>query len=158
MIDPPQIVQTVAQSTAVIRLTIPKHEMRTVMGPGWHELMGALSAQGIAAAGRWFTYHLRMHPDIFDFEIGVPVDKPLAAVGRVAGGHLPAATAARTIYHGPYEGLASAWPQLDAWIVAQGRTPGPSLWETYVTDPSSSSDPATWLTELTRPLVERVES
>jgi effector-binding domain-containing protein len=61
---------------------------------------------------------------------------------------------ARTIHHGPYEGLPAAWPQLDAWIREQGRTPGPSLWETYLTDPASSADPATWRTELTRPLAK----
>ena len=50
--------------------------------------------------------------------------------------------------------LASAWPKLDAWIVAQGRTPGPSLWETYLIDPASNPDPSAWRTELTRPLAK----
>ena len=154
MIDPPRLVQTATQPTAVIRLTIPRSEIRSVMGPGRAELMAALRAQGIAPAGPWFSHHLRMHPGTFDFEIGVPVTGPVAASGRVSSGHLPAVTAARAIYRGPYEGLGAAWPQLDAWIVAQGRVAGPSLWETYLTDPATSSDPATWQTELTRPLAE----
>lgn len=154
MIDTPQIVQTAAQPTAVIRLTIPRAEIRNVMGSGIGELMATLGTQGVVPAGRWFTHHLKMDPDVFDFEIGVPVTAPVAAAGRVAPGQLPAATVARTIYHGPYEGLAAAWPQLDAWIAARGRTPGPSLWETYVTDPASNPDPATWRTELTRPLAK----
>ena len=49
MIDPPTIVQTVAQKTAVIHLTIPRAEIRHVMGPGLKELMGALAA--LAGAG-----------------------------------------------------------------------------------------------------------
>ena len=61
---------------------------------------------------------------------------------------------ARTILHGSYEGLAAAWPELDAWIRAQGRQPGPSLVETYLTDPVSNPDPSTWRTELTRPLLD----
>lgn len=154
MIDTPQIVQTAVQPTAIIHITVPRSEIRSVMGPGYGELMATLGAQGIVPAGRWFTHHLRMTPDTFDFELGVPVTAPVAAAGRVTTGQLPAATVARTIYYGPYEGLASAWPQLDAWIVAQGRTPAPSLWETYLTDPSSSPDPATWRTELTRPLTK----
>ena len=61
---------------------------------------------------------------------------------------------ARTIYHGPFEGLAAAWGELDAWIVAEGHKPGPSLWETYLSDTAANLDSATWQTELTRRLVE----
>ena len=51
MLDKPQIAQTVAQATAIIRPTIPREEMQNVMGPGYRELMAALAAQGIAPAG-----------------------------------------------------------------------------------------------------------
>jgi effector-binding domain-containing protein len=153
MIDTPQIVQTATQPTAIIHITVPRAEIQRVMGPGLVELRAALAAQGIAPTGPWFTHHLKMAPDIFDFEIGLPVTRPVSAAGRVTAGELPATTVARTIYHGGYEGLPTAWPKLDAWIVAQGRTAGPSLWETYLTDPSSNSDPAAWRTELTRPLI-----
>jgi effector-binding domain-containing protein len=152
MIDTPEIVQTTTVPTAMIRLTIPRSEIRNVMGPGIGELMAVLGAQGIAPAGPWLTHHLRMDPSTFDFEICVPVTRPVTATGRVEPGQLPAVTVARTVYHGGYEGLGAAWQALDAWIVAQGRTPGPSLWEVYRTDPHSSPDPATWLTELNRPL------
>jgi effector-binding domain-containing protein len=65
---------------------------------------------------------------------------------------LPAATVARTGYHGAYEGLGPAWAELNAWITAEGHTPGPDLWECYVAGPESSPDPASWRTELDRPL------
>jgi effector-binding domain-containing protein len=152
MLDRPRIAQTTAQPTAVIRLTVPRQEIRTVMGPGYRELMDAVAAQGIAPAGPWFTHHLRMDPDIFDFEIGVPVTAPISAAGRVKAGQLPAATVARTVYHGDYEGLGAAWAEFDAWIAAEGHTPGPDLWECYVAGPESNPDPATWCTELNRPL------
>jgi len=152
MLDKPIIVQTAAQPTAIIRLTIPREEIRDVMGPGHAELMAAVAAQRIAPAGPWFTHHLRMDPAIFDFEIGVPVSASIAAAGRVEAGQLPAATVARTVYHGDYEGLGPAWAEFDAWITAQGHTPGEDLWECYVAGPESNSDPATWRTELNRPL------
>ncbi|MBI5094948.1 MAG: GyrI-like domain-containing protein [Candidatus Hydrogenedentes bacterium] len=153
MIDTPKIVQTSVQPTAVIRITVPRAEIMKVMGPGRQELMATLAAQDIAPAGAWFTRHLKMHPDTFDFELGVPVNKLVAAAGRVTNGRLPAATVARTIYHGPYEGLESAWGEFDAWIVAQGRTPGPSLWETYLAGPETNPSPDNWRTELIRPLI-----
>ena len=153
MLDKPQIAQTAAQPTAIIRLTIPRDEIRNVMGPGYQELMAAVAAQGIAPTGPWFTHHLRMDPEIFDFEIGVPISAPISAAGRVVAGQLPAATVARTVYHGPYEGLGDAWAEFGAWITAEGHTQAPNLWERYVAGPESSPDPADWRTELNRPLV-----
>ena len=154
MIDTPRITRTTAQLTAIIRLTVPRKEIRNVMGPGLGELMAAIAAQGIAPAGPWLTHHLRMDPDVFDFEISVPVTAPVAAVGRVQPGQLPATKVARTVYHGPYEGLGAAWGEFDAWIVANGHTPAPDLWECYVAGPESNPDPATWRTELNRPLTD----
>ena len=153
MLDTPQIVETADQLTAVIRLTIAREEIRNVMGPGLTELMVAVAAQGIALTGPWFTHHLRMDPEVFDFEICLPVAEPVVAVGRVKPGQLSAAKVARTIYHGPYEGLGDAWAEFDAWIAANGLKPASDLWECYVAGPESSPDPANWRTELNRPLI-----
>ena len=152
MLDKPQIAQTAEQPTAIIRFTIPRNEIQNVMGPGYQELMATVAAQGIAPAGPWFTHHLRMDPETFDFELGVPVSAPISAAGRVKAGQLPAATVARTVYYGAYEGLGGAWAEFDAWIAAEGHTPGPNLWEHYLAGPESNPDPASWRTELNRPL------
>jgi effector-binding domain-containing protein len=154
MIDEPHITETAAQQTAVIHLTIPRVEIQNVMGPGIGELMATVTAQGVGPAGPWFTHHLRMDPETFDFEIGVPVTAAVVAAGRVKPGILPAATVARTVYHGPYEGLGAAWTEFDTWIRAEGHTTAPDLWECYVAGPESSPDPATWRTELNRPLAQ----
>lgn len=153
MLDTPQITKTAAQLAAVIHVSIPREEIRTVMGPGLKELMAAVAAQGIAPAGPWFTHHLKMDPKIFDFEIGVPVTKPVEASGRMKPGQLPAVTVARTVYHGGYEGLGAAWGEFHDWIKANGHKPGPDMWEVYLAGPESSHDPAHWRTELNRPLV-----
>ena len=153
MLDTPQIVQTTAQPAAIIRLTIPRKEIRSVMGPGIAEVLAAVAAQGMAPAGPIFSHHLRMDLASFDFELGVPVPAPVSPTGRVTAGQLRAATVARTVYHGPYEGLGPAWGEFEAWIVAEGHTPAPDLWECYVAGPASNPDPATWRTELNRPLI-----
>ena len=152
MIDTPQVVQTEARPAAVIHLTVPRAEIQNVMGPAIGEITAALAAQGIAPAGPMFSHHLRMDPQTFDVEVGFPVATPVAAAGRVKPGELPAARVARTVYHGPYEGLHSAWGELDRWVADQGLTPLPHLWESYVAGPESGPDPSTWRTELNRPL------
>jgi effector-binding domain-containing protein len=153
MLDKPQIVETSTQKTAVVHLTIPRSEIREAMGPGYRELIAVLAEQGVAPTGPWFSHHLRMDPKVFDFEIAVPVASAITPVGRVAPGELPAATVVRTVYHGEYEGLASAWSEFDSWIADEGLTVGPDLWEVYTKGPESGPDPATWATELNRPLV-----
>ena len=152
MIDKPQIAQTTAQPAAIIRFTIPKEEIQQVMGPGFQELMEVVSAQGIGPAGPFFSHHLRLDPEVWDFELGVPVSSPVSPTGRVEAGELPAATVAQTVYHGGYEGLGPAWGEFSGWIDAEGHAPGPNFWERYVAGPESGPDPANWRTELNRPL------
>ncbi len=156
MIETPRIARVAAQRTARIRLTIPRDQIRHVMGPGIQELTAALGAQGVAPAGPWLTHHLRMDPGVFDFEICIPVAAPVVPVGRVGPGVLPGATVARTVYHGGYEGLGDAWQEFDAWIRANGHTHAPNLWEIYRVGPESGPDPAQWRTGLNRPLLDRV--
>jgi len=153
MIDTPQILQTTGQLTAFIRLTVTLGEMQKVFGPSIGELIAAVTAQGIAPTGPVFTHHLRRPTDTFDFELSVPVSAPLAASGRVQPGTWPAMKVARTVYHGDYDGLGEAWGELMDWIEANAHEPAPDLYECYVTGPQSNPDPATWRTELSRPLL-----
>jgi effector-binding domain-containing protein len=152
MIDTPEITESTEQLTAVIRLTIPRAEIQKVMGPAIGEVMAAVAAQGLTPSGPVFAHHLKMDPATFDFEVGVPVRKPVSPTGRVTPGQLPAKKVARTVYHGPYEGLGPAWGEFEGWIKANGHSAEPDLWECYVKGPESSPDPAQWHTELNRPL------
>jgi effector-binding domain-containing protein len=152
MLATPQIIQTDVQEAAVIRLTIPRSEMMKVFGPAVGELMAALAAQGVEPIGAVFAHHLKMAPDTFDFELGVKVSAPVKATGRVKPGWLPGVKVARTVYSGAYEGLPSAWGEFDKWMRANGHEQAEALWELYSVGPQSTPDPASWRTELNRPL------
>ena len=121
MLDTPQITQSAAQLTAIIRFTIPRAEIQKVMGPAIGEVLATIAAQGIAPAGPVFSHHFKMDPAIFDFEVGVPVSKTVTAAGRVQPSQLPATQVARTVYQGPYEGLGPAWSEFCEWIAANGH-------------------------------------
>ncbi len=152
MIDSPKIIQTNAHQAAIIRLTLPRSEMMKAFGPAVQELMATLADQGVKPVGAVFAHHLRMPPDIFDFELGVEVAAPVNSAGRVEPGVLPAAKVARTVYHGPYQGLPGAWGEFVDWMKANGHEQAEDLWEVYSVGPQSSPDPANWRTELNRPL------
>jgi effector-binding domain-containing protein len=152
MLEQPRIVRTDAKRAAIIRLSVPREEIKNVMGPAIGEVIAAVSAQGVGPAGPVFAHHLRMSPALFEFEVGVPVRAAVEPTGRVEPGELPAAKVARAVYRGPYEGLYGAWTEFDGWMKAEGLKPASDLWECYVAGPESSSDPSTWRTELNRPL------
>jgi effector-binding domain-containing protein len=152
MIEPPQIVTANEQLTAIIHVTVAADKIQEVMGPTLQELMGAIAAQGIEPAGPWFTHHLRRPSDSFDFELSIPVVRPIAAAGRVRPSIWPAMKVARTVYHGDYEGLGDGWSEFLDWIKANGDVATNELWEVYRLGPETSSDPSRWRTELNQPL------
>ena len=152
MLDTPVIVKSPEQLIACMHFEVPREEIQVVMGPGLHELRRTAEAQEIAVVGPWFTRHLRMSPEFFDFEICLPVAKPVEPTKRVRAGCLAAANVVRSIYQGPYEGLGAAWAEMMAWIAANGLTTRADLWERYLAGPDENPDPATFRTELNRPL------
>lgn len=152
MIDTPELIEVAPQQTASIHVTVARAAIRSVMGPTHQELMRTVAAQGLTPAGPWFTQHLRVDPAEFDFELGVPLDSPIAPAGRVRPGALPAGRIARTLHHGAYEGLAESWGTFRAWLGAEGYTPGAGVWESYLVGPESGPDAAVWRTQLNWPL------
>lgn len=154
MIDTPQIVQTTAQPSACIHLIVSREEIRNVMGPTIRSVYAELAAQRITPAGPWFTHHRRRPTETFDSEVCVPVGTPVQPAGSVLPCERPAMRAARTIYRGPYEGLAEAWGEFMDWLETNGLQRTEDLWETYLAGPESSDNPADWQTELTQPLRE----
>lgn len=153
MIDKPQITQTKAQPAAVIRLAIPFVDMRKHVGPAIGEVLAHVKAQGIGPASAWHIYVHKLGGGQIDFEVGVPVTDPVKPAGRIQAGSLPAAKVARTIYHGPYEGIAAAWTEFSEWITKNGHKPGEAQWDVYLSGPESGSDSSKWRTQLNKPLL-----
>jgi len=152
MIESPQILESDRHDTAVIHMRIRRDEMRDAFSPAVEELFDALAQQDVEAKGPVFAHHLRMDPDFFDFELGVPVDRRVRVAGRLKPGELPATRVARTVYSGDYAGLPEAWAEFGRWMKQQGLTPADDLWEVYAVGPDKSLNPNDWRTELNRPV------
>ena len=156
MLSTPEIIDTPAVRTAVIRLAIPRSEIMPAMRAAIEELHRTLAGQSVAISGPMFSHHFRILPAEFDFEVGFPVAAEVRPQGRVLPVEMQAKKAVRATYTGSYEGLANAW-----WEFArQGREhtalhlqPAPDMWEEYFTGPESGLDPAHWRTNLYQPLL-----
>ena len=154
MLESPTIVQTTAQHTAALHLTVSRMEMASVMGPGIAEVVAAISAQGIPMTGPWFAHHLSRPTDNFDFEICFPIASPISPAGRVYPSQWPGMKVARALYCGPYDGLPAAWSEFTQWIAAGQHTEASDLWERYLVNPNDNPDPAAWRTELNRQILD----
>lgn len=148
MISPPEVITTQALATAVIRLTIPCQDMSTHMDPAIQELLRTITGQGIAITGPLFCYHHRRPSDTFDFEIGFPVAQVLDPEGRVINSQLPAVELVRSVYKGPYDGLAQAWTAVQDWVRQHGHGATGKFWESYLDNPDEVKDPKDYRTEL----------
>src|SRR5204862_8318931 len=123
VVEPLRIVKTKPQLTALIPITVPREDIRKVMGPGLAELKAAVAAQNVAVTGPGFTHHVRNPGEVFDFEICLPVATSVAPANHVKPGQWSAMNIVQTTYHGGYEGLGRAWGAFIGLIkVARHRT------------------------------------
>jgi hypothetical protein len=76
------------------------------MSPAITEIISTIAAQGGAFAGPCFSYHQKRPSDIFDFDVGFPISRPITPAGRVKMSKLPAAKIVRTTYRVGMMGLA----------------------------------------------------
>ena len=123
-------------------------EVATFFDRSFATLGSALEAQGIAPTGPAFARYAGPPGDTADLEVGFPVEGTVAPEGDVRPGSLPAGRVASLVHAGGYDQLGGSWARLGAWIAEQGLTPGPDLWEVYVTEPNPEMDPADLRTEL----------
>ena len=154
MIDTPQIARSAQQRTAVIPLTVARAGIGQAFAPAVSELLAAMREQNIEPAGPLFSYHVTMPGEVFDLQIGFPVDADVQPNGRVVAGALPALRVARTIYRGPMEGLGPAWGELKTWVAHNALATRPFIWENYLVGPGDTPESAIWQTELNWPLAD----
>ena len=121
MIGTPEITETRPRAAAVIHVTVPRDEIRTVVPVAIREILATLSGQGIAPAGPLFDHHLKTSEQAFDFEVGFPIVAPMQPTGRVKNGELPGGRIARAVMSGDYEGLAKAWAEFREWMKREGH-------------------------------------
>ncbi len=153
-IDTPEIRRSERRIAAVIHMTVPREEMKMVMGPAVEELRSVIAGQACEVVGPMFAHHLTLSSSHFDFEVGFPVDAPVHSAGRVRSGELPAARVAWTTYRGDYQGLFEAWDEFGKWAEQNGVRGKGTLWESYAIGPESDPDPRSWVTELYLPIEE----
>lgn len=144
----PEIVDVEPAVTAVVRGVVPLAGLRGFFDSSFRALGETLARQQVAVTSPAFGLYREPPQETADLEVGFVTDRAVHAEGDVAVGALPAGRVARTTHYGGFDGLGASWERLLAWVREQGLTPGPVMWEFYVTEPTPDMDPRDLRTEL----------
>lgn len=141
-------------TTAVVRGVLPAGELPNFFDNSFRVLPETISAQGVAIVSPAFGFYHRPPGATVDLEVGFVTDSAVQADGDVIASSLPGGRVAHAVHFGAFDGLGSSWAALRSWIVEQGLTPGPAMWEVYVTEPAPDMDPRELRTELNWPVTD----
>jgi effector-binding domain-containing protein len=92
------------------------------------EVWACLRANGIHSGCRNVMLYLDDLPHV---EVGVELTQPCRLTGRVVSSSLPAATVAKAVHWGTYDGLGGVHDAVKAWCRARDRPRAGPWWEVY---------------------------
>ncbi|MDF1489109.1 GyrI-like domain-containing protein [Tessaracoccus caeni] len=100
---------------------------------------------GLSLTGPAYAVYEGDPMDVFNLEVGHPVDRPLPEALEIDGvrvipSELAAGRYALLTHIGPYDGLGNAWGHLMGWVGEQHLAPGARYGEIYVTEPTPDAD------------------
>jgi effector-binding domain-containing protein len=149
-----KIIEREEQPTAAVRERVPISELPQFFQRSYHATMAALQAQGLHPTGPPFAKYYGMPTDTADVEAGFPASGPVTAADGVIAGTLPGGKVVEAMHVGPYDTMEKTYHEMVAWIGEQGLTPSDVMWETYLSDPQTEPDPATWRTQIFWPVAD----
>jgi AraC family transcriptional regulator len=135
----------------VMRRKTTDKEIAKTLGEVLPAVWGYAAKNGIPLAGPPFTRYVEMGRGLWTIEAGLPISAPAQGEGDIVATELPGGMAAVAIHKGSYETLGETHAAIERWLDANKLTAG-APWETYVTDPATTPNPAEWQTQVVYPL------
>ena len=123
-----------AQPTAVVRGIVAQEAIAEFLGGAFGEVIGAISAQGLAPAGPPFGCYVPT-AEGFEIEAGFPASAPIAPTGRVVASELPGGTALVVLHRGPYAAVSMAYTAAEDWLADNAWESTGQPWEAYLDGP-----------------------
>lgn len=147
------IVQRDEQPVLTIRTKTSMRDLPDTILNGLATVGRCMADQNIVPSGPAFVayYNLDMHDTTV--EIGFPISQEVTGDEEVHCRTIPGGPAGVCLYVGPYQELAVAYQQLNAYLEAQGREPSGVSYEFYLNNPAVTP-PEELETEIIFPLVQ----
>jgi effector-binding domain-containing protein len=138
--------------TAGVRKTVAMTELTQFFSQAFAQTMKALEARGVEVVGPPFGKYYGHPGRTVDVEAGFPIAEPITRHGQVGPGLLPGGRVVEAIHVGPYDTMGLTYAAIERFFAAEGLTPGPIMWESYLSDPDAEPDPAQWRTRICWPI------
>ena len=142
------IAEHAEQLTAGIREQVPIDRLTEFFSRAFGETMAVLRDQGVYPTGPPFGKYYGAPTAVADVEAGFPVSAAIRPEGNVVPGVLPGGRVVEATHLGPYDTMERTYAELERHVQDAGLTPGAVMWESYLSDPESEPDPATWRTQI----------
>lgn len=134
---------------AAVREDVPLDQMTSFFDRAFHQVMEAVSRQGLAPVSAPVGIYFGMPDTTADIAAGFPVDPSFTDEAPVHRIVLPAARIAEIVHVGSYDTLSTTYERLAAWMEEQNLSPRELMWETYETEPTPEADPSSMRTRIT---------
>lgn len=139
----PEIVTLEPQTVALLRETVALDALTDYFDRAFHAVMRVAGAQGVAVVGPPVGVYFGMPAETVDVGAGFPTDRAVEAADGVTPDTLPGGQAVQLLHVGTYDALEAAYGRLLAWAGERGLSPGPLMWEAYLTEPDAAAPDAT---------------
>ena len=137
---------------------IRRHTSAATIGPDIQEAFGAIGqtigTAGVPIIGPPYLVMFDVIDDETDgdVELAFPVASAFEGAGDVRSVDVPEMTVAWTLHQGPYDEIGPAYHTVSGWIQEHGHEVAGPPREIYLTDPSETTDPAEYETEVQFPI------
>jgi len=139
----PEIVSLEPRPAALLRETVRMDALVEYFDRAFHTVARVAGEQGVSFAGPPVGVYFGMPSETVDVGAGFPTDRPVTPDAGVTAETLPGGRAVQLLHVGTYDALVDSYGRLMAWVEAQGLTPGPLMWEVYLTEPDPAAPEAT---------------
>lgn len=140
------------QPILFIQRRIPVSQLQQTMGECFGALYGYGQQAGLAIAGHPMSRYVATGAGLWTVDLILPLLAPAEPNGEMQAGVLASGPVAFAVHEGPYDQLSETYAAIEQWVEDNGYTAGGPPWESYVTDPGETPDPADWRTEVFWPL------
>ncbi len=135
-----EMIDVKAQPALVIKGKVKVEEIANAIGEILGKVESYLTQKQSGPSGAPFTRTFEFENGMMEFEAGFPVKAGLTGQGEIIATELPQAKVASTIHVGSQELSVQAYEALQAWMKEHGKKEGGAPWETYLSDPTTTSE------------------
>jgi effector-binding domain-containing protein len=144
-----ELIDVPEQRVATVRRVVPVAELPGFFAEAFHAVATAVRTGGGTITGPPFGQYHGMPTDTVDVSAGFPVEGWEGGEGDVNVGTRAGGPAIVTIHLGSCDTMTETYDALRHWAAGEGIGVAGTMWEEYLTDPST--DPSTWQTRIVWP-------